>query len=205
MNRVLIKILGGCLFSPLACLAQQTLPDAPSAPPPISAPASPMYSPPTQGERFKTYIKHTYSISSILEAGVRGGIDQARDRPSEWPEGAQGYADRFGSAMGQIAVRNTTEYIVADIFHEDIRFIPCSSPCSESKVKRALEDTFTARRGDDGHRAFSVARLSGPIAGGVVAKSAWYPAGYGTSEVVRQAGFSYAFGFIRNYIREVTH
>jgi len=146
------------------------------------------YSPPTQAERLKTYFKQTYSISSLLEAGVHGGIDQARDKPSEWPEGAQGYAERFGSAMGQIAVRNSTEYVVGDIFREDLRFIPCASPCSESKVKRALENTFTARRGEDGHRSFSVARLAGPIAGGAVAKNAWYPAGYGTSEVVRQAG-----------------
>ena len=204
MNRVLISILGGCLLSPFVCAAQQILPDAPSTPSPSIA-ASTMYSPPTQEERLKTYLKHTYSISSVLEAGIRGGIDQSRDRPTEWPEGAQGYADRFGSAMGQIAVRNSTEYVLGDIFREDLRFIPCTSPCSESKMKRALADTFMGRRGDDGHQTFSVARLAGPIAGAAVAKSTWYPAGYGTSEVVRQAGLSYAFGFIRNYIRELTH
>jgi hypothetical protein len=172
-----------------------------SPPPPVSS----IYSSPTQEERLNNYIKQTYSISSILEAGVRSGIDQARDRPSEWPEGAQGYADRFGSAIGQIAVRNSTEYILGNIFREDLRFIPCPLPCSESKVKRALADTFAARRGDDGHQAFSVARLAGPIAGAAVAKSTWFPTGYGTSEVVRQAAFSYAFGFIRSYIRELSH
>jgi hypothetical protein len=206
MNKILIGFISICAVSPIACLAQQTLPDAPSASASAApAPASPIYSPPTQGERFKAYVKHTYSITSVIEAGVRGGIDQARDKPSEWPEGAQGYADRFGSAMGQIAVRNTTEYIVADLFREDIRFIPCQSPCAESKFKRALEDTFTARRGDDGHHAFSIARLSGPIVGAAVAKDTWYPAGYGGSEIVRQAGLSYAFVFIHNLIRELAH
>lgn len=205
MNRVVTTALGVCLFSPLACLAQQTLPDAPNASTTSSMPATEVYVPPTQGERFKTYLRHTYSISSVLEAGVRGGIDQARNNPSEWPRGAQGYADRFGSAMGQIAVRDTTEYIVSDIFREDLRFMPCASPCPQSKFERALADTFTARKGDDGHRAFSVARLTGPIAGSVVAKNTWYPAGYGAAEATRQAGMSYAFGFIRNYIRELTH
>jgi hypothetical protein len=56
-----------------------------------------------------------------VEAGVRGGIDQALDRPSEWPEGGQGYADRFGSAIGEIAIRGTTEYLIADIFKKDLR------------------------------------------------------------------------------------
>jgi hypothetical protein len=206
MSRIVIIILGGCLLSPLVCLAQQTLPDAPSASIAASLkPATQIYSPPTQGERFKTYVKHTYSVSSVLEGAIRGGIDQARDNPAQWSEGAQGYADRFGSVMGQIAVRGTAEYVVGDIFREDLRFIPCVSPCSDSKFERALADTFTARKGDDGHRAFSVARLAGPIAGSAVAKNTWYPAGYGASEIFREAGFSYAFGFIRNYIRELTH
>ncbi|HEY1214000.1 MAG TPA: hypothetical protein VGE93_10255 [Bryobacteraceae bacterium] len=203
MNRILIGFISICAASSIACSAQQTLPDAPSVS--ATAPASSIYSPPTQGERFKAYVKHTYSITSVIEAGVRGGIDQARDKPSEWPEGAQGYADRFGSVMGQIAIRRTTEYLVADLFREDIRFIPCQSPCAESKFNRALEDTFTARRGDDGHRAFSIARLSGPIVGSAVAKNTWYPAGYGGSEIARQAAMSYAFVFVRNLIRELAH
>ena len=203
MNKILIGFISICVVSPIACLAQQTLPDAPSAS--ASTPVSLVYSPPTQGERFKAYVRHTYSITSVIEAGVRGAIDQARDKPSQWPEGAQGYADRFGSAMGQIAVRDTTEYFVADLFREDIRFIPCQSPCAESKFKRALEDTFTARRGDDGHHAFSIARLSGPIVGAAVAKDTWYPAGYGGAEIVRQAGLSYAFVFVHNWIRELAH
>src|ERR1700743_1612330 len=92
MGRVVISIFGGCMLLPtLMALAQQTLPDAPSASTPASwKPTTRMYSPPTQGERFKTYVRHTFSISSVLEAGVRGGIDQARDNPSQWPEGAQG-------------------------------------------------------------------------------------------------------------------
>jgi hypothetical protein len=204
MNRILIAILGVSLIPSMVCLAEQSLPDAPSTTPSVAAGSS-RYSPPTQKIRFTAYAKQTYSISSVIEASVRGGIDQARNRPSEWPQGAQGFADRFGSAVGQIAVRNTTEYIVADILREDLRFVPCARPCSEPKFKRALQDTFTARKGDDGHQTFSMARLVGPIAGAVVAKSAWYPAGTGTPETVRQVGLSYAFDFLRNYIREINH
>ena len=204
MNRVLVGILGLGLIPSMMCLAEESLPDAPSTPPPFVA-GSFIYSPPTQKIRFAEYAKQTYSISSVIEASVRGGIDQARNRPSGWPEGAQGFADRFGSAMGQIAVRNTTEYIVGDIFREDLRFVPCARPCSESKFKRALQDTFAARKGVDGHQTFSMARLVGPIAGAAVAKSVWYPGGTGTPETVRQVGLSYAFDLLHNYIREITH
>jgi hypothetical protein len=192
-----------CVTFSAVCVAQQALPDAPSA---VSTDrATQIYTPPTQGERFKTYARHTFGIYSIVEAGIRGGIDQARDTPSQWPEGGQGYADRFGSAIGQIAVRGTTEYLVSDLFREDLRFVPCADPCSESKLKRAFEDTFTARKGENGQREFSIARLVGPVAGGTIATTLWYPSGYGKAEIARQTAFSYAFGFLRNYFPELNH
>ena len=134
---------------PFVVRAQQASCDIPDDPKPsvsINKPVSPWYAPPTQGERFKAYFRQTYGIRSFVEAGVRGGMDQALDRPSGWPEGAPGYADRFGSAMGEIVIRGTTEYVIADIFKEDLRRLPCGSPCSASAFKRALEDTFTAER-----------------------------------------------------------
>lgn len=205
MNKSVASSFGALVLLSMPCVAQQTenLPSTPA--PQISTPVAPSYKPPTQEERFRTYLRHTYGIYSIVEAGIRGGIEQARDNPSQWPEGGEGYADRFGSAMGQIVVRGTTEYLVADAFHEDLRILPCQRPCSESTVHRALDDTFTAKRGEDGHRVFSAARLVGPIAGGVVVTNTWYPSGYSGLETARQIGFSYAFGFFRNYLRELSH
>jgi hypothetical protein len=204
----MIKVVAAVGAVVLFCLpnwAQETanLPNAPSAP--GNTPAIRSYEPPTQKERFRAYLRHTYGIYSIVEAGIRGGIEQARDSPSQWPEGAEGYADRFGSTMGQITARGTTEYLVADAFREDLRFIPCAHPCSESKVHRALEDTFTARKGQDGHRAFSMARLAGPIAGSAIATNTWYPSGYRGAETAKQIGMSYSFTFLRNYVRELSH
>jgi hypothetical protein len=150
----------------------------------------------------KAYLKATYGIQPVIEAAIRGGLEQEGNRPSQWPQGAQGYADRFGSAMGQIAIRGTTEYVVSDIFHEDLRFIPCASPCTQSIFTRALEDTFTARKGEDGHRAFSVARIVGPVSGAAVATDTWYPAGYGGSEIAKEAGLSYGLIYLRSLIKE---
>ena len=168
----------------------------------LAATSEKSYTPPTQSERLREYFRHTYGLASFLEAGARAGIDQARDRPSEWQEGAEGYGERFGSAMGLIAARGTTEYLVADLFREDLRRVPCKSNCEESAFQRALADTFLARKGPDGHRTLSIARLVGPISGSLVA-STWRPNGVGKRDLGPEIGITYGLVFVRNFVREL--
>lgn len=124
MKKFATLFLGLLGLTSTACAAQQTSTQIPDAPTPsMTRPAPPDYSPPTQRERFKSYIRQTYRLKSIVEAGAHAGIAQARDNPSEWPQGAEGYGDRFGSAYGETVVRGTTEYALADLFREDVRHI----------------------------------------------------------------------------------
>ena len=188
----------------LQCMAQHrtsALPDAPAPAIPVAEPA--LYSPPTQSNRFKNYVLTTFGPVAMVEAAVRGGIQQKRDKPSEWPQGGQGYADRFGSAMGEIAVRGTTEYVLSDLFKEDLRMLPCG--CSDSKFKLALADTFTAKRGEGGGRSLSIARIAGPVSGSLVAYKTWYPSGTPRNEIASEIGLNYGFVFLGNLIHESTH
>lgn len=205
--KVALLLLSGLLASSCMCGAQQSSPAFPASP---AASADQMrrslYTAPTQSQRFKAYLHAAYGLGAILEAGARGGIDQARNQPSQWPQGGEGYADRFGSAMGEIAVRETTDYLIADIFKEDIRRIHCQRPCGESRFKLAFEDSFLARKGTDGHEAFSIARILGPISGNAVAVNTWYPSGTVRIETAKGAGLTYGLIFTRNLLREfMTH
>ena len=148
MRRLPILPLFVFSWFPFACFAQQTSSTVPDAPAPSAGnSATVTYQPPAQGERFRAYLRATYGLGSMLEAGAHAGIDQARDQPSGWGQKTEGYGDRFGSAMGEVIVRETTD-TVADLFREDIRRVPCSVPCSQSKFRLAFDDSFLARRGD---------------------------------------------------------
>lgn len=202
MRSRIILTIGLFAITSFPCSAQRAQPpilDAPTTS--TTTRMSPVYSPPTQSERFRTYLRHTYGWTSFLEAGARGGIEQARNNPSQWPQGAEGYAERFGSAMGEIAVRGTTEYLIADLFREDLQRVRCSHPCSESRFKLAFEDSFLAKRGEDGHEAFSMARLIGPFSGSAVAVNTWYPSGSGRSNILRGAGLQFGLIYVRNLLR----
>jgi hypothetical protein len=206
VNRTAIQFLFLSLVVTTAAAQEgvSSLPDAPKSNLSNShLPASPVYSPPTQSERLKRYAVTTYGPIPIAEAAIRGGIQQHRDAPSGWPQEGQGYADRFGSAMGEIAVRGTTDWVFSEIFKEDLRVSPCH--CAESKFHLALADTFTARKGEDGHRVLSVARLLGPASGGLVANYTWYPADTSRGEVGTEVGLSYGFVFLTNLVRESLH
>lgn len=201
MKKIATLFLGLLGLTSVVCAAQQTSTQIPDAPTPSMARSTPSdYSAPTQRERFKSYIRQTYGLKSIVEAGAHAGIAQARDNPSEWPQGAEGYGDRFGSVYGEIVVRGTTEYALADLFREDVRHIRCSHSCSESRFKLAFENTFLARKGDDGHEAFSISRIVSPFAGSAVAVNTWYPAGSGKGNIAREAGVGFGLRYIRNLI-----
>jgi hypothetical protein len=202
MKKATALLFGVFGLSSLACIAQETPTQVPDTPTPSATRlANRPYSPPTQGERFKSYLKQTYGIMSLFEAGMHAGIAQARDNPSQWPEGAEGYGDRFGSAYGEIVVRGTTEYALADLFREDVRRVRCSHPCGESRFKIAFDNTFLARKGDDGHEAFSVARVISPFSGSAVAVNTWYPGGSGGKDIAKEAALQFGLRYIRNLIR----
>jgi hypothetical protein len=50
--------------------------------------------------------------------------------------------------------------------------------------------TFTARRGDDGHRAFSFSALLAPYAGTMTAAYGWYPGRYDARDAFRMGNYS---------------
>jgi hypothetical protein len=81
MSRNLIASIGAGLLLTASCLAQQAanLPSALITSPRVSPAAQ--YTSPTQKERLQIYVRHTFGVYSFVEAGMRGGIEQARDSP----------------------------------------------------------------------------------------------------------------------------
>jgi hypothetical protein len=50
--------------------------------------------------------------------------------------------------------------------------------------------TLTARRGEDGHRVFSVPALIAPYAGSMTAVYAWYPGRYDGKDALRMGNYT---------------
>jgi hypothetical protein len=148
------------------------------------------YTRPTEKTKLHNYFLDTVGPYPILGAAFAAGINQANNAPPEWKQGAEGYAKRFGSDFGIAGVSTTARYALSEAFREDTLYYPCECKGFLPRLSHAMISTFTARRGDDGHRVFSIPDLIAPYAGSMTAVYAWYPDRYNYKDGFRIGNYS---------------
>jgi hypothetical protein len=145
---------------------------------------------PSQKTEFHTYFFDTFGPYPIVGAAFAAGINQAESTPPEWGQGAEGYGKRFGSNFTIAAVSTTTRYALAEAFREDTLYYRCECKGLFPRLSHAVFSTFTSRRGDDGHRVFSLPAVVAPYAGTMSAVYAWYPGRYNAMDGFRMGNYS---------------
>jgi hypothetical protein len=148
------------------------------------------YTRPTEKTKLHNYFFDTLGPYPIAGAAIAGGINQMTNTPPEWQQGTPGYGRRFGSNFGIAAVSTTTRYALAKVFHEDTLYYRCECTGAFPRLRHAVVSTFTARRGDDGHRVFSFPAVIAPYAGTMTADYGWYPSRYNVKDGFRQGNYS---------------
>ncbi len=157
---------------------------------PTPAPPDLIYARPTQKTKIRNYAFDTFGPYPIAGAAFAAGIGQAYNTPPEWEQGAEGFTKRIGSAFGIAAVSTTTRYGLAQVFKEDTLYYRCECKGVFPRLRHAVISTLTARRGDDGHRVFSVPALIAPYAGSMTAVYAWYPGRYDGKDALRMGNYT---------------
>ncbi len=155
-----------------------------------SAPSHLVYQRPTQKTKLHNYFFDAVGPYPIIGAAVAAGINQADNTPPEWNQGAEGYGKRFGSNFAIAGISTTTRYALAEAFREDTLYYPCECKGLFPRLGHAMISTFTARRGDEGRRVFSIPALVGPYAGTMTAVYAWYPGRYDARDGFRMGNYS---------------
>jgi hypothetical protein len=167
--------------------SEEVLPSAPSATHPQPGLT---YSRPTEKTKLHNYLFDMVGPNPIVGAALAAGINQWDGAPPEWRQGAEGYGKRFVSNFAIAGVSTTTRYALAKAFHEDTLYYRCECKGFFPRMEHAVISTFTSRRGDDGHRVFSVPALVAPYAGTMTAVYGWYPSRYGAKDAFRMGNYS---------------
>lgn len=197
-GHILLGLTVASLIVPAAAAKAQSiidLPDAPSVaimPLPSTAHPEPMvaYVSPTQKTRLRNYFFDAFGPYPIVGAALAAGINQAESTPPEWRQGAEGYAKRFSSNFGIAAVSTTTRYALSRVFGQDALYYRCECTGIFPRLRHAAISTFTARRGEDGHRVFSLPALVAPYVGTMTAVYGWYPGRYDARDAFRMGNYS---------------
>ena len=118
------------------------------------------FRPLTQQERTHLYLKTMINPLGYFKAGLSTGIDQWKDKPSEWEQGASGYGKRFANILGQYSIQRTVTFGVSSVLHEDNRYFNSGKKGLWQRAGYALVSGILARH-DDGSRHLSVSQLGG--------------------------------------------
>jgi hypothetical protein len=151
---------------------------------------NPNYVLPPQATKVHNYLFDAFGPYPIVGAGLAAGINQMQNSPPEWKQGANAYGKRLGSDFGIAAVTTTTRYALSEAFHEDTLYYRCECKGVFPRLRHAVISTFTARRGNDGHRVFSFPDLVAPYAGTMTAVYGWYPGRYDYKDAFRMGNYS---------------
>ena len=145
---------------------------------------------PTERTKIRNYVFDAYGPYPIAGAAFASGINQWSHAPPEWGQGAEGLSKRFGSDFAIAAIGTTTRYGLAEAFREDTLYYRCGCRGVLPRMSNAVISTFTARRGQDGHRVFSLPALLAPYAGSMVAVYGWFPSRFGAKDAFRMRNYS---------------
>jgi hypothetical protein len=130
---------------------------------------------PTQKEQFFDYLKDTYGWPALARTTARSAYAQGRDKPVEWGQDWPGFGQRFGSAAAVTAIDGNVRYGLEELFHEDMRYVPCHGCTKKRKLENALLAEITARHDSDGHRFFTLTPTITDMTGPIVANAYWVP------------------------------
>jgi hypothetical protein len=185
---LLLLFLRATITSFISSSGAQDVPDKKQ----IEAPAKHIapYTRPAEKTKLRNYFFDAFGPYPIVGAAFAAGINQAYNTPPEWQQGAEGYGKRIGSDFGIATVSTTTRYTLAEAFKEDTLYYPCDCNGVFPRLSHAVISTFTARRGEDGHRVFSFPALVAPYSGTMTAVYVWYPSRYDTEDALRMGNYS---------------
>jgi hypothetical protein len=163
------------------------------------------YTRPSEATKLHNFVLDMVGPYTLVGVAAVAGIDQYSNAPPEWKQGAEGYGKRFGSTFGVAAVSTTTRYGLGEVLREDTLYYRCECRGILPRLGHAVLTSFTARRGEDGHRAFAISSLVAPYAGTMTAVYAWYPNRFGAEDAFRMGNYNLLLNVGENVLLELIY
>jgi hypothetical protein len=142
--------------------------------------------------------------TGFISAAFMAGIRQAQDDPREWPQGAEGYSQRFGANLAQGATKKAGTFLAQAVFHEDPRMFVSNRHGFWRRTGFSVLNIFTATPANDpgNHRRFSPSYMLGSVASGFVGNTWYPPSNNNVADAWRRSGYALGGVAITSFIHE---
>jgi hypothetical protein len=113
---------------------------------------------------------------TLIGAGANAVIGTARNHPHEWGRSPAGAVKRFGSSLGQHALKEGIQFGVATAHHENLHYQRSNKHGTLPRMGYALKSTFIVPKTNKrGKKTVAMGRIAGNMGAGVISR-AWQPA-----------------------------
>jgi hypothetical protein len=148
------------------------------------------------------YVRDTFGKRAAAGVGARAALGQALNHPRQWGRGPSGFGKRLGSGMATHVVKNSIQYPVAALRHEDLHYHRSPDPRFGPRLRHALVSTVWIPKTTDGKKTVAAGRISGAMGSGLISR-AWQPAAArGVAGGVASGGITLGASAASNVARE---
>ena len=124
--------------------------------------------------KYQLAWKSTTDVVTIGGVAFLAGLQQAGDQYSEFGQGAQGYAKRFGAAYGDAFVSTfLSGAVFPSLFKQDPRYFYRGTGSTKKRILYAISNSVWCK-GDNGRWEVNYSNIVGTVSGAALA-STYYP------------------------------
>jgi hypothetical protein len=153
------------------------------------------------GQKFKLAVQYLNPYTVFFVA-VEAGVNQARNSPSDYGQGAEGYAKRYGAGFADgLSDGLFVTGVYPSLLHQDPRYYRLNNGGFAHRFGYAATRILVTRQ-DSGRKAFNFSEVLGSFSSSALAMT-YYPDSHrNISDVSERAGIQFAFDAGFNVLKE---
>ena len=133
------------------------------------------WKPLTGNERWQIYVKQTWlNPGAVFRAAGAAAGDHLSNRPREWGQGGQAYAQRAGSRFAVFTLQDTIQAGMASALKYDVRYLRCKCDGFGPRFAHALKQGVVTKN-EKGRWVPNIPQWAGAAGGAAIGVYGWYP------------------------------
>lgn len=155
----------------------------------------------TSGQKFKLASQYL-NLYTVFFVAAEAGVNQARNSPSDYGQGAEGYGKRYGAGFADgLSDGLFVTGVYPTLLRQDPRYYRMDSGGFTHRFGYAATRILVTRQ-DSGRKAFNFSQVLGSFSSSTLAMTYYPKSQRDFSDVAERAGIQFAFDAGFNVLKE---